>query len=68
MLFRSGFDNEEIFSLEKFSLKKNSILGEEKFFIGNVRNNSLYNTTEFNIEGVEDVDFNILMKELEGKI
>ena len=63
-----GFDNEEIFSLEKFSLKKNSILGEEKFFIGNVRNNSLYNTTEFNIEGVEDVDINILMKELEGKI
>ncbi len=62
-----GFTDEEIFSLEKFSGKKESILGEEKFFVGSVRSNALYNTMEFNVEDVEEVDADKLIKELEAK-
>ena len=62
-----GLNDEEIFSLEKFSSKKGEILGEEKIFYGNVRANQLYNTTEFVIENVEDVKTDELLKELEAK-
>jgi ssDNA-binding replication factor A large subunit len=62
-----GLSDEEIFSLEKFGEKRNSLLGEEKFFLGNVRSNTLYNTTEFNIEKVEEVNLDNLIKELEQK-
>lgn len=60
-----GFTDEEIFSLEKFAEKKNYLLGEERVFYGNAKNNALYNTTEFNIENLEGVDMDILIKELE---
>jgi ssDNA-binding replication factor A large subunit len=62
-----GFTDEEIFSLEKFAEKKNYLLGEERVFYGNVRNNALYNTTEFTIEDLEGVDMDVLIKELEAK-
>jgi len=62
-----GLNEEEIFSIEKFLEKKNSFLGEEKVFSGNVRSNSLYNTLEFNIDKIEEVDMNALLKELEAK-
>lgn len=62
-----GFTDEEIFSLEKFALKKNNLLGEERYFSGTIKSNQLYNTLEFTIEGVEDVNPDILIKELEGK-
>jgi hypothetical protein len=60
-----GLQDEEIFSLEKFSEVKNGILGEEKIFSGNVRQNQLFNTVEFSIEKVEDVNGDELIKELE---
>ncbi len=63
-----GFTDEEVYSLEKFLEKKNSILGEEKYFYGAVRTNALYNTTELSIEKVEPVDPTILITELEQTI
>jgi len=62
-----GLIDDEIMSIERFLEKKNSILGEEKVFSGNVRSNALYNTLEFNIEKVEDIDINQVINELEGK-
>ena len=59
--------DEEIFSLEKFALKKGGILGEELVFTGNLRSNALYNTIEFNVEGIEKVKAEELIKELEKK-
>jgi len=66
-IYQLGLNEEEVFNIEKFMEKKNSILGEEKFFIGNVKTNALYNTMEFNVEKVEDVNVNELMTELEKK-
>ena len=62
-----GFKDEEIFSLETFALKKAEILGEERFFVGNLRNNVLFNTSELNIEKIEEVKPEELIKELESK-
>jgi replication factor A1 len=62
-----GFTDEEVFSLEKFAEKKSYLLGEERIFYGNLKNNALYNTVEFSIENVEGVDIDSLIKELEAK-
>ena len=62
-----GLTEEEIFSLEKFAEKKESILGEEKLFTGSVRSNSLYNTIDFNVEKVENVSVDEVIKELEAR-
>ncbi len=61
-----GFTDEEVFSLDKFSEKRGYLLGEERIFYGNAKNNALYNTTEFNIENLEGVDLDVLIKELES--
>ena len=63
-----GLSDEEIFSLERFAEKKNSLLGEEKIFSGNIRNNVLYNTTEFNVEKILDINSDSLIKEFEAEI
>ncbi len=60
-----GLTDEEIFSIDAFNVKKNSLLGEEKFFSGNFRNNQLYNTTELMVEEIENVDVEALVKEME---
>lgn len=62
-----GLTDEEIFSLDKFEEKKNNILGSEMYFSGNMRQNQLYNTNEFTIEGMEEVNVDELIKELEAK-
>ncbi len=61
-----GLTDEEIFSLEKFAEKKSSIIGEEWIFTGNVKNNTLYNTIELNLEKIEPVNLDSLIKELGG--
>lgn len=63
-----GLTDEEIFSLEKFAEKKMGLLGEEKVFTGSVKTNALYNTMEFNIENIEEVNAVELVKELEEKM
>jgi len=62
-----GFTDEEIFSLEKFAEKRGYLLGEERIFYGNAKNNALYNTIEFTIENSEVVDIDVMVKELEQK-
>jgi len=62
-----GLSDEEIFSLEEFSKKRDSFIGEEKIFTGNIRSNKLYNTTEMIIDGVNDFDPSEIIKELEAK-
>jgi hypothetical protein len=66
-IYKLGLTEEEVFSLDRFLERKNDLLGEEKFFSGNIRSNALYNTAEFNIEQVEDVNPGELIKELEAK-
>ena len=61
-----GLTNEEIFSPELFAVKKNDLLGEELFFIGAIRMNTYFNRPEFNVEKIERVDVNELLKELEA--
>ena len=60
-----GIAEEQIMSLEEFNKIKDSLLGEEKFFSGLIRSNSLYNTTEFSIQNVQEVNPDELIKELE---
>jgi hypothetical protein len=62
-----GLSDEEIFSLEKFAEKKHSLLGEERIFFGNIKSNKLYNTMEFVVEKIEDINLDVLIKELESK-
>jgi ssDNA-binding replication factor A large subunit len=62
-----GLQDEEIFSLEKFAESKARLLGEEKIFSGNVRQNQMFGNLEFSIEKVEDAVADELIKELEAK-
>jgi len=64
-ILKLGFSEEEIFSLELFNGKKSALLGEEKVFAGNVRQNTLYNTVEFIIDSVEEVKFDELIAAFE---
>lgn len=61
-----GLSDGEIFSLDEFILKKKELLGEEKFFSGNMRNNQVFNTNEFNIESIGEIDPQKLINELEN--
>lgn len=63
-----GLTDEEIFSIDNFLLKKDSILGEEKIFSGNLRANTLYNNLEFTIDGISEINVNELITELEAKV
>ena len=59
-----GLTNEEIFDAEKFNSRKEELLGAEKMFTGNFKMNSYFNTLEFNVSGVEDMNVDELIKEL----
>ncbi len=61
-----GLTDEEIFSLEKFSKKKEEILGAEKIFFGNFRNNTYFNRLEFSVSKIEEVRTEELIRELES--
>jgi ssDNA-binding replication factor A large subunit len=62
-----GLSKEEVFDLEKFADKKDSLLGKEMIFSGRVRTNELYNTTELTVNGAEEVKPEELIKTLEAK-
>ncbi|MBU0906581.1 MAG: hypothetical protein KKD18_00590 [Nanoarchaeota archaeon] len=62
-----GLTDEEIFSIEEYNKAKSRLLGEEKYFSGQIRANSFSNTLELTINGVEDVNPEELIKELEAK-
>ena len=66
-ILQLGFSEEEIFSLERFVEKKHALLGEEKVFSGNVRQNTLYNTIEFTVDTVEEVNVEGLIASLDTR-
>jgi hypothetical protein len=62
-----GLTDEQIFSTEEYNKIKDKIIGEEKYFSGQIRTNQMFNTTEFAVQKIEAVDPNELIKELETK-
>jgi len=62
-----GLNDTQIFSIEEFNKIKMSLLGEEKFFSGQIRLNSFSNTSELTIQNIEPVSPELLIKELEAK-
>jgi len=63
-----GIKEDELFDLEKFNAKRIGLLGEEKFFFGSFRINAYFNNLEMNIDRVEEIDADNLIKELEAKV
>ena len=62
-----GLTDDEIFSLEEYNKVKEKILGEEKYFSGQIRTNSFSNTNELSVSQVEEISPLELIKELETK-
>ena len=60
--------DEELFSAEKLDAKVKEVLGEEKLFSGNMRINSFTSKLEMTANGVEEVNLDNLVKELEAKV
>ncbi|VVB83458.1 Replication factor A [uncultured archaeon] len=56
----------EFENMEELINQREKLLGKEMFFHGTVRNNKLFNTPEFIIEKAEDIDSDLLIKELEN--
>lgn len=50
---------------EKLSLQKDEILGKEMIFVGNVRNNAFFNTPEFIVDDVKELNLDEIIEELE---
>jgi len=59
------FTKEELESQELFAIKKNELLGKEVIVTGQVRRNPMYNSNEFIVNGLVDVDLDKLIEELE---
>lgn len=59
-----GISDEELNNAELFMQKKNELLGQEMFFVCNVRNNKLFNTTELIINDFEQVELDSLIESL----
>jgi len=62
-----GITNEDLFNPEIFQEKKNSILGEEKIFLGVIRTNNFLNAPEMSVESIEGVNVEQIIKDLESK-
>jgi len=62
-----GITNEDLFNPEIFQEKKNSILGEEKIFLGVIRTNNFLNAPEMSVESIEGVNIEQVIKDLETK-
>jgi len=68
VLFQEAINNlgfTDIENPEKLSLQKESILGKEMAFSGNVRQNEFFNNLEFIVEMVKDVDLDEIIKDFE---
>ena len=57
---------EELENPELFSNKRTELLGNEIQIIGNVRKNSMFNTNEFVLSDIKDINVDELISELEG--
>ncbi len=56
----------ELENPEELINQREKLLGKEMLFYGAVRNNKVFNTPEFIIERIEEVNPDLLIKELEG--
>lgn len=60
-----GLSDNDIFSIDQFMNKREGLLGEERIFCGNIRNNM--NMNELNVEDIMEINTNELIKNLENK-
>jgi replication factor A1 len=51
---------------EELLIKKNSLIGKELFFSGNVRTNKFFNNMEFIVDGVKEVELDELINKFEN--
>jgi replication factor A1 len=58
-------NKEELETPELFSIKKQDLLGKEVIITGQVKKNSMYNTDEFIVSKIDDIDLDKLIEELE---
>jgi len=56
---------QELEDAEKFAKRKNDLLGKEMLVTGQVRKNQMYNNNEFIVSGLEDIDIDKVIEELE---
>jgi hypothetical protein len=59
-----GISDEELNAPELFAKKKNEILGDESYFLVNVRDNKLFNSKEVTINGIEKLELDSLIESL----
>ncbi len=52
-------------NMENMIKQRENLIGKEMLFYGNVRNNKVFNNTEFSVEKIEEVSPDLLIKELE---
>ncbi len=52
---------------EKLFLQRQELLGREMFFSGEIRNNKFFNNLELIVDGIEKIDLDLLVNELEKK-
>ncbi len=53
-------------NIEELIIQRAKLLGKEMMFYGTVRNNKVFNTPEFIIEKIEEINPDLLIKELEN--
>ena len=53
-------------NIEELIIQREKLLGKEMLFYGAVRNNKVFNTPEFIIEKVDEINPDLLIKELEN--
>ena len=56
---------DELENVESFAKKKEDLLGKEMVVTGQVRKNQMYGTNEFIVSGVEDINIDKVIEELE---
>lgn len=60
------FTKEELEAQELFAVKKTELLGKEALISGQVRRNTLYNSNEFMVNGIEEINLDKLIEELDA--
>ena len=65
MLFRSALGLNNLEDNEKSINQRTDLLGKEMIFSGNVRMNKFFNTQEFIIDNIKEVNLDELIKGLE---
>lgn len=65
VLFNEAIDKFGINIEETFESIKNNILGKEKIFVGNIRNNDYFNQPEMIVNDIKEIDLDLLINQLE---